>query len=293
MLRYRCLPIEHILKEVEVNLRAGRQPLLHAEDVLRYKARGLEVNGEAVIDLFKAVRNYPGVKSVGISHFALSSVLSAPEVVEEISNILELDEDGAWLGGQTGIETASPRLIKEDMLGKCRPFNPEDWPDIVVNAFEVLAKNHWVPCATLILGLPGEEEEDINLTIELVEKLKNFKSLIIPLFLVSMGGLKGKAESFTLERMTPRHSELFLKCWEHNFRWIPTFLDALTRGKIGGRGMKLLISYAIRYSENLVQECQNHYGYDLPRMIMDVRSGRKVVAPLSTRLLNGLSRFIR
>jgi radical SAM superfamily enzyme YgiQ (UPF0313 family) len=54
--RYRCLSIEHILKEVEVNLTAGRRPLLHAEDVLRYKAKGLTVNKEAVIDLFRKVR---------------------------------------------------------------------------------------------------------------------------------------------------------------------------------------------------------------------------------------------
>jgi radical SAM superfamily enzyme YgiQ (UPF0313 family) len=293
MLHYRCLPLDHILREIDVNLRANRQPLLHAEDVLRYKAKGLELNCEAVTGLFKAVKNHAGVKTVGISHFALSSVLSAPELVEEISNILGLGEDGTWLGGQTGIETGSPRLIKEHMLGKCQPFHPEDWPDIVVNSFEVLSKNHWVPCATIILGLPGEEEEDINLTIELVEELKGFKSLIVPLFLVSMGGLKGKAESFALERMTPRHSELFLKCWEHNFHWTPTFLDALTKGRRGKHGVKLLLSHGIRYSERLIQECKNHYDYDLNRMIMDIRSGRKAVTPFSPPLVNKLLRFVR
>jgi hypothetical protein len=30
MRRYRYLSVDHILKEVEVNLKAGRQPLLHA-----------------------------------------------------------------------------------------------------------------------------------------------------------------------------------------------------------------------------------------------------------------------
>ncbi|MEM3709351.1 MAG: radical SAM protein, partial [Nitrososphaerales archaeon] len=162
--RYRCFPIDHILEEVEVNLRAGRNPLLHAEDVLRYKAKGLEVNKEAVINLFKEVKNYPGVNSVGISHFALSSVASAPDLIEEISNIVELGKNNLWLSGQTGIETGSPRLIKDHMIGKCKPFKPEDWPQVVVDAFEILSKNSWVPCATLILGLPGENEKDIDLT---------------------------------------------------------------------------------------------------------------------------------
>jgi len=284
MLRYRCPSIDHILKEIEVNLGAGRQPLLHAEDVLRYKAKGLEVNGEAVTSLFKAVRNHPGVDRVGISHFALSSVLSAPEVVEEISNILDLDEKNILFGGQTGIETGSPRLIKGNMLGKCKPFSPEDWPGLVVGAFEVLAENHWFPCATVILGLPGEKEEDINLTIDLVEDLRDFRSFIIPLFLVSMGGLKGKADSFKLRDMTTRHSELFLKCWRHNFYWTRRLLDVATNARKGKYGLRLILLLGMKYSEKLIEECENHYRYDLPRMIMDIRTRKKTVTPLSIPL---------
>ena len=82
--QFRCLPIEHILKEVEINLRAGKQPLLHGEDVLRYKAKGFNVNEEAVTNLFKQIKSYPGVDAVRISHFALSSVVNAPDAVEEI-----------------------------------------------------------------------------------------------------------------------------------------------------------------------------------------------------------------
>ena len=121
MQRYRCLPISHILKEVEVNVRAGRQPILHAEDVLRYGARGIEVNREAVINLFKSVKAHPRVKGVGISHFALASVASAPEVVEEISNILGADEK-CWLSGQTGIETGSPSRLTTGLKSSWRPL---------------------------------------------------------------------------------------------------------------------------------------------------------------------------
>jgi radical SAM superfamily enzyme YgiQ (UPF0313 family) len=121
MRAYRCMTIDHILKEVETNLRSGRQPLLHAEDILRYKAVGLRINKEAVVELFKSVRDFPGVWNVGISHFALSSALAAPDLVEEISGILRLGDEVPWLSGQVGIETGSPRLIKDHMLGKCKP----------------------------------------------------------------------------------------------------------------------------------------------------------------------------
>ncbi|MBS7649327.1 radical SAM protein, partial [Candidatus Bathyarchaeota archaeon] len=81
-----------------------------------------------------------------------------------------------WLSGQTGIETGSPRIMDIHMRGKCKPYSPNDWPDLVVRAFEILNENNWIPCATLILGLPGEEERDIELTISLIEKLRPFKS---------------------------------------------------------------------------------------------------------------------
>jgi len=292
LLQYRCLPLDHILKEVEVNLRAGRQPTLHAEDVLRYKAKGFEVNREATIGLFKAVKNYPGVRGFAMSHFALSSVASAPDLIEEISNIASAGEGPSELSGQTGIETGSPKLIKNYMAGKCKPFKPEDWSQVVVNSFEILSENHWVPCSTLILGFPGETEEDIDLTIELVEKLKEFKSLIVPLFLVSMGTLKGKADSFTIDKMTPKHSELFFKCWEHDFHWGPILLREHVNASIKSTsvkfGLKLVMSYGVRQGKNLIQRCRRDYDYDIQSMIRDIKEGKiKIGSPL-TRFANRL-----
>lgn len=290
LLWYRSLPLDHILKEVEVNLRAGRQPCLHAEDVLRYKGKGMEMNKEATVGLFKSVRNHPGVSGVGISHFALSSVASAPDLVEEISSVLDMSED-APMGGQTGIETGSPRLINKHMAGKCKPFKPEDWPEVVVNAFEILAENHWRACGTLIMGLPGETEEDTELTIELVERLNKFESLIVPLFFVSMGGLRGKADSFTLEKMTPKHSELLLKCWKHNFNWIPAFIreaDPILDSRLVKFELRLIASYAMGYTKKLFRKCREEYNYDLPGMINDIKNGEINVTPLPVRLLSPL-----
>jgi radical SAM superfamily enzyme YgiQ (UPF0313 family) len=291
--RYRCLSIDHILKEVEVNLRAGKQPLLHAEDVLRYKAKGLEINKEAVINLFKTVQNYPGVNGTVISHFALSSVAAAPDLVEEISNILGLGEGKRlWLSGQTGVETGSPRMIKEHMAGKCKPFKPEEWPEMVLNAYEIMARNHWVPCATLILGLPGENENDVELTINLIEKLRAFKSLIVPLFFVSMGGLQDKAESLNISGMTPLRSELFLKCWEHNLEWTPYLLDDVERMGIRGSyvryGLKLILNYGIKRTKEIIAMCRDDYDYDLQAMIRDIKSGKVNVAPFPERILRWL-----
>jgi radical SAM superfamily enzyme YgiQ (UPF0313 family) len=285
--RYRCRPIKDILEEVDINLRAGRRPLLHAEDVLRYKAKSLEVNKEAVIDLFKTVRSHPGVNAVGMSHFALSSIASAPEVVEEISNILDAGKNGGWLSGQTGLETGSPRLVQEFMTGKCRPFNPEDWPQVVVDAFDIMERNFWVPCATLIIGLPGETDKDVDLTLDLLEELKGFKSLIVPLLFVSMGGLKNRAESFSIENMTPRQAELFFKCWEHNIDWGRTLLQEyfLLKSGIKGHSLRFLFSYGINQAKKLMQQCKEEYDSDLAAMIKDERSGKLKVGPAPIRFI--------
>jgi len=233
-------------------------PLLHAEDVLRYKAKGFEPNRDEVIKLFKSVMEYPGVDSVAVSHFSLSSIVSAPDLLEEISIIADVGRDGGWSGVQTGIETGSPRLIRRLMIGKCKPFSPEAWPQVVVEAFEIMSENSWVPCATVILGLPGETEKDVELTIDLVEDLKPFKSLIVPLLLVSGGGLRNKAESFALNQMTPTHSDLFLKCWEHNIEWGEILLHEYFALKGLGRAAatRLLFSFGFGQAKRLIQNAE-------------------------------------
>jgi radical SAM superfamily enzyme YgiQ (UPF0313 family) len=279
--RFRCLPVEHILEEVDINLRAGKQPLLHAEDVLRYKANGFTVNDEAVVDLFKQVSNYPGVEKVEISHFALSSVVSAPEVVEEISSILKVRED-YWLAGQTGIETGSPQLINDTMRGKCKPFKPDDWPQVVVDAFQILSDNNWVPIATLIIGLPGEKEEDIQLTLNLIGELREFKSLILPLFFVSEGGLNG-LQSFSVKEMTRKQCELMLRCWEHSLNWAEPLLEEYFHmtsvNSISTYGAKRVFAYALKKSRDLVKMCEKDYGYDLQTMLQDAKNGEITMLP--------------
>jgi radical SAM superfamily enzyme YgiQ (UPF0313 family) len=283
LLKFRCIPVDRVLREVKVNINGGKQPLLHAEDVLRYGARGLQINKEAVINLFKSVKNFPGVHTVGVSHSSLSSVFRAPDLIEEISNILGAGERIPWIGVQVGIETGSPSLIKSHMPGKCKPFSPEKWPDIVLSSFEILSQNNWVPCATAILGLPGETEKDVELTISLVKKLKPFKSLIVPLFFVSTNSPQ---KSFTVDMMTPKHSELFFTCWEHNFEWVPkllqeSFRQRSVRDSLVRIGLKVVASQAIQQARRLIDVCRYRYNYDLKALIQDFRSGHfKLKLPL-------------
>ncbi|MCK4404933.1 MAG: hypothetical protein KAV43_00305 [Hadesarchaea archaeon] len=58
LLNFRDRPIEKILEEVKVNVDAGLDILLHAEDVLRYGAKGVIPNEEKVLGLFGEISKF-------------------------------------------------------------------------------------------------------------------------------------------------------------------------------------------------------------------------------------------
>ncbi|MEM1688972.1 MAG: radical SAM protein [Candidatus Hadarchaeales archaeon] len=215
---FRCRPIEKIMEEVEVNLREGaHEILLHAEDVLRYGAQGPIPDESKVLELFGKVLEK--TSKISISHFAFASVVSKPDLIPKLTQLLDSKTDAKFYSGQVGIETGSPRLMEKHMFGKVLPFKPEQWPEIVIEAHKILADHRWVPCSTLISGLPGETAEDIRKTIELVQNLREYRSLIVPLFFVPLGGLEG-GKFFSKEDMLPEHWMLMAECIKHDFKWV-------------------------------------------------------------------------
>ncbi|MEW6069714.1 MAG: radical SAM protein [Candidatus Thermoplasmatota archaeon] len=225
MLKVRYLPIEKILEEVKLNIKTHKKRgvILHAEDVLRYRAKGAIPNEEEVFRLFSEVKKI--TDDIGTSHFSLAAVVAKPSLIEDLSNLLSIGSSRLpWYSAQTGIETGSPELANEHLAGKAKPFDVKEWPDIVKEAFEILKDNRWVPCATLVMGLPKESESDVIKTRELVEDLKDCKSLIVPLFFVPIGNLEGE-RFFTAKDMTPEHWKLLAVCWRHNFYWFPMLIE--------------------------------------------------------------------
>jgi len=221
MRAFRCYPIEKIIKEITLNVKAGRDlVLLHGEDVLRYQANGFRVNRPKVEQLFREVARLVPKENINMSHIALSSALQEPRLIENIAEILNLgSKEYPWTSAQTGIESASSRLIAKYMKGKTLPYTAEQWGEVVRESFKLLAGNNWVPCATLIMGLPGERPDDIVKTTELVDDLKDYKSLIIPLFYVPMG-TAAIGELFTKEKMHYEHWELLAASAKHSIKWM-------------------------------------------------------------------------
>ena len=240
----RWYPLEKIEKEMKVNARRGnaKNIILHAEDVPLYGSKNTIPAREKVLDLMKLAKRYND--NVSWSHASIAAVAADPKLIEECSEII-LDEKQSWWGAEVGIETGSPRLMKETMAGKAHPFDIEEWPEIVKTGMGIADDNNLVPACTLIVGLPGEEEDDVIKTIELVEDLKDYKSLIVPLFFVPLGQLT-KEDWFEAEEVTELQRELLIICLKHGIRWSRAFVDDYYEEGMRGKLLSFPMKYFIR-----------------------------------------------
>lgn len=260
IMQLKCRPIQDILVDVKVNVRHGHDSvILHSEDIFRYGATGFYPNQQSVEELFKAVLNTEGVRQVLVSHGSFASIVSAPTMLPAISELMHLDRRN-WRGYQVGLETGSPRLLKNHMAGKCKPFKPEEWPEVVKQATGISNDAHWLPVSTLILGLPDETSDDIIKTLELVDDLKKYRIMVYPLLAVPTGRLSEKDLSVK-EKLLHEHLELFLRCWEINLKlWPETFNDVsggLRYSLIEKTMLRTLLNTGVFLSLRKIRACKS------------------------------------
>ncbi len=217
----RWFPVEKVLREIEVNKKAGiTGSCLHQEDVMLYGSKNALPNDEKLIRLHEAVvRSCSGT---GWSHCSLAAVAAKPRLFAKISEMIRQKQ--AWWGAEVGIETGSPELAAKIMPAKAYPYKPEEWPEVVRTGMGLMHDNIMYPACTLIVGVPEETENDLVKTLELMDDLKGCRSLIVPLFFVPMGRLKDE-QWFKKTQMTKLHTELLLKCLEHDYYWLDSLIS--------------------------------------------------------------------
>lgn len=254
----RFIPIEKILREVEVNIRGGTKGIiLHSDDVLLYGADGIIPRPEPLIKLHQEVVKVLGPRrSLAWSHASLSALKYAEENYKLISKLVGeiiLSENRRMIGVEVGVETGSVRLARQIMVGKSKPYPVEMWPDIVEDAFRIMHENYVVPAATVILGFPGETADDVVKTIELLERLKNYRSIIVPMFFVPMGALKG-SKWFLREHLKPEHVTAIMMMYEHDIRWAEDILRNFYLRGLRHLPLRFLLKYFIGYVKRKVRE---------------------------------------
>ncbi len=221
LLFFGSIPKERILREVDIQVKHGTKRIdLHSEDALFYgrKPGGFEVNHDAVVDLFSSVRKFPGVRQVSTDFVACSTVKSAPKTVKAISEIMKLDKNHPGYI-ETGLETVSPRLVKNIMPGKVKPYAIEDWPDVINDALGILDDNRWFTVASMMTGLPTETEHDVIKSIEFIDRIKHHNVFVWVFPLMPLRAMLKNAAKWAPE-YTPLRQELILKATRHSINLI-------------------------------------------------------------------------
>jgi radical SAM superfamily enzyme YgiQ (UPF0313 family) len=275
----RHIPIERILKEIEVNISNSiKGVVLHSEDVLLYGSYTIEPKPEPILKLHKEVVDK--AESIAWAHASLASIVVAQRRYKLISSLTDLiysKLEQNYLGVEVGIETGSPRLAKIVMPAKALPFKADEWPDIVEEAFAIMHEHRIIPAATFILGFPNEEPNDVIKTIELLDRLKKYRSIIVPMLFVPMGILKHEEGGIVGMKITPEHAEAMKIAFWHTVNWAEDIMAKFYMKGIIYEPVKLLLKLFLWYAKRRMRDIEKNF---LPRF-----TGKELSIKLSQRCL--------
>ena len=243
------LPKDKILGAVRANVREGNKQIsLATEDMFIWGQVHTNTpfyfpNREALLDLFSAVVDTPGVEQHVLSHATIAPAVVDPILIRDLSAKL-LDKSPIHLPTLSthpkkkalvplvGLETGSIRTAKQVMPSKGVPFPIDEWPSVVIRGLEILNKYNWFPAITLIIGSPGETDDDVRSTLDLIYEVERrglfaffIPSVFTPLHDTRMEKKKGVAETAEFSAL---QWQLMMKCWKMNLRpgqaswWGPT-----------------------------------------------------------------------
>jgi radical SAM superfamily enzyme YgiQ (UPF0313 family) len=219
-------PLDHIMKEVEVNVKGGSKSIfVISDDIFLYQVKPNFVpNREKVIELFTKIAEYPGVEEINLSHAAMAPVVSDPKMIEELSPIL-LEKTHRRLNGkpyataEIGVETGSVRMMNKSMKGKALPFSVDNWHEIVDTGLGILNDNSWYPLCTFLVGPPDETEEDVLATLELFDRIKDKKLLYVPVLFIPIRGTGWEEERYVgLKNVSELQWEIITTAWDRNIK---------------------------------------------------------------------------
>ena len=110
------------------------------------------------------------------------------------------------------------------------------------DCYRLFGEESWLPVASLVLGLPGETAEDVLQTIELVESLKDYTGLMMPLFFSPIAETRlGGTTGFGKDQAFPEHWELVGLCLEYNLRHLKALHRFYSERMTTGPGVRVAL----------------------------------------------------
>lgn len=227
---YRTIPLEDVLKEVKLNIDAGARNIeLLTDDILLYGSKRLAINREAIVTLFRKVKE-EGAEQIFFPHISSPAVVESPETVMEISDIAEYKKHRAE-APVVGLESGSTRIISKYMRGKPFPYRPEDWGKVIIESTGILNDAYITSAYTMTVGFPDETDEDVQQSIDLVHKLfdSGGKAWVFPLPVIPITSTKISRNPFPeLEKLPGKYWELLYVSWKKDLELTRIVLPQMT-----------------------------------------------------------------
>ena len=234
-----ALPKEGMMEAVRANVRNGNDQIsLATEDMFIWGQVQTSTpfffpNREALLDLYSDVTNTPGVKHFVFSHSTMAPAVVDPKLIRKFSDLL-LPKSPIHLPALSthpqkkalvpliGLETGSVRMAKKVMPSKGVPFKIDDWPSVLLRGLEIMNRNNWFPMLTLMVGNPGETEEDVKATLDLMFEMerRNLFGFLVPSVFTPLEGTRMEHDRGVsrTQDLSPVQWQLMMKCWKMNLR---------------------------------------------------------------------------
>jgi len=170
-------------------------------------------------------------------------VVADPLLIEKLTEVL-LDKSPIHLPSHSshprkkilsplmGMETGSVRMARAIMPSKAVPFSIEVWPSVVIQGLTVLNRNNWFPVMTLMIGNPGETDEDVMATLDLVYEIerRGLFAFLVPSIFTPLRDTRMEKQRGVIQtrELTGLQWQLMMKCWRMNLSpglyswWGPT-----------------------------------------------------------------------
>lgn len=227
------LPEETIAADAATNVAAGSLNIsLLSEDFFRYGAAGARANPAALIALLARLRRIAGLRLLQLDHANVMSIAQYSD--EELQQVHDLlvggnRHDYPWVN--VGIETASGTLMKANGgAPKMGAGGVHAWGEFCATQLRRLCRAGFFPLASLVVGLPGESDDDLRQTLDWVKAMADARIAIFPMFYAPV------ADHTPPTPPTRLQWQLIRECYRSNFTWVPhMFWDNQT-----GAGTSLL-----------------------------------------------------
>jgi hypothetical protein len=233
------MPKARIMDAVRANVRQGNKLIsLATEDMFIWGQVHTDTpfffpNREALVDLYTEIVNTPGVEQHLLSHCTMAPFVVDPELIRQLSEVLlpkspihlprlSTHPQKKALVPLIGLETGSVRMAKQIMPSKGVPFSIDDWPSVVLDGLRVANQNNWFPMMTLMIGNPGETDQDTRETLDLVYEMdrRGLFAFLVPSIFTPLHDTRMEHQTGVTRtrQLSPLQWQLMMKCWKHNLR---------------------------------------------------------------------------